>query len=81
MLLDLHSNSAEDTPALVIDFDHAEIRDKNDESKDGGNNSKKRQTVVCSCYLPVLCLAHHPTGDTHIHGPVSGQGSSSGSDL
>jgi len=42
MLLDSHP--ADKTPALVIDFDHAEKKDK---SKDKDNKSDK-QTVVCS---------------------------------
>jgi len=40
MLLD--SYPADKTPALVIDFDHAEKKDK---SKD---NKSDKQTVVCS---------------------------------
>src|SRR5258706_14805718 len=78
MLLD--SLLADDTRALVIDFDHGEIKVKtndDDERKDEGKNRKKRQTVVCP-YLLVLGLAHDPLGDTHLHGPLSGCGSSSG---
>src|SRR5882757_2745178 len=55
MLLDRRSHPADDTPALVIDFDHAEIKNEtvnDDESKDEDKNRKKRQTVVC----PDICL-------------------------
>ena len=48
MLLGCHSHPADGTRALLIDFDHAEMKDENDESKDEGKNSKKRQAVVCS---------------------------------
>ena len=78
MLLD--SLPADDTWALVIDFDHGEIKvetNNDNERKDEGKNSKKCQTVVCP-YLPVLGLAHNPLGDTHLHGLLSGCGSSSG---
>ena len=73
MLLD--SLLADDTRALVIDFDHSEIKVDDDERKDEGKNRKKRQPVVCP-YLPVLGLAHDPLGDTHLHGPLSGCGTS-----
>ena len=77
MLLD--SLPADDTRALIIDFDHGEIKvetNNDDERKDEGKNRKKRQRVVCP-YLPVLGLAHDPLGDTHLHGPLGGCGSSS----
>ena len=48
MLSDRREHLAGDTPALLIDFDHAEMKDENSESKDEDTNSKKRQTVVCS---------------------------------
>jgi len=55
MLLNNRSHRADDTPALVVDFDHGEIKDKNDnddESNGEDKNSKKRQRVVC----PDICL-------------------------
>ena len=48
MLLD--SCSPDDTPALIIDLDHGEIKkeaDNDDQSKDEGENSKKPRSVVC----------------------------------
>ena len=48
MLSDRHEYSAGDTRALLIDFDYGEMKDENDESKDEGKNSKKRQAVVRS---------------------------------
>jgi len=72
MLLD--SLPADDTRALVIDFDHGEIKvetNNDDEREDECKNSRNRQTVVC-LYLPVLGLAHDSLGDTHLHGPLTG---------
>ena len=70
MLLD--SLPADDTRALVIDFDHGEIKvETNNDKRKDGKNRKKPQRVVCP-YLPVLGLAHDPLGDTHVHGPLSG---------
>ena len=47
MLLDSHL--ASDTRALVIDFDHGEIKDQSDDQH------KERQAVVCPCIC--LCWA------------------------
>ena len=53
----LNSHNRRDTPVLVIDFDHREIKKKTDESKDEEKKREKRQTVVrpdislCSIWL------------------------------
>ena len=53
MLLDSHP--ADDTCALIIDFDHAEIKDKtnnDDKREEEDKNRKKCEAVVCLC----ICL-------------------------
>ena len=81
MLLDCHSHPTDDTRVLLIDFDHGEIKEQTDNGKkikDEDKNSKTRQRVVC----PYICLywAWLMTylGNTHLHGPLGGYGTSSG---
>ena len=61
MLLDSHP--ADDTRALIIDFDQAEIKDKtnnDDKREDEGKNRKKCEAVVrlCICLYWAWLMTH-----------------------
>ena len=48
----LESHPADDTRALIIDFDHGEIKDKSDNGnmrEDEHKDNEKRLSVVCPC--------------------------------